>query len=127
MKRQVSISYQLSGWSALNPRKVQTHLPRRRLPNEAQYKAKGLSSSLSSRFTTKRTKIRSFISPTQSKGIRRDSCQTGLKPLFFTAPVRYEMVLAEVEVVVDGRLGVETAPAILGVSGRKGELVHSGT
>lgn len=48
---------------------------------------------------------RSFISPTQPNGIVKASSQKGLKPLFFTTPVRHVTVQA-VEDVAAFKLGL---------------------
>lgn len=69
--------------------------PSATVPKGAQYTAIGSSSSsLPSCRTANSTKIKFCISPsgppTQSNGIDKDSCHTGLNPLFLTTRVRRE-------------------------------------
>ena len=68
------------------------------------------------------------MSPTQSKGRENDARHAGLNPLFLTTAVRTQRVRAEdTAFAVALEEGEYVTPAAFVVSGRNGEVVHSGT
>lgn len=113
----------------INMAKREPNKPCSKHAKGTQYTPSGSSYSpiFPARRTTNSTKIKSFMSPTQSNGSDSLSCHIGLKPLFLMTYVLNETVLAdETLVVVASVEGEYLAPAAVAVSGRKGECDQSG-